>query len=270
MLVSALLLGLVAHVSVVGNLQHSRSQVLLYQELRTELALATTPLGQLDVNGDLVPNGTPIAHLAIKKLGIDEVVVQGTRSEDLIAAPGHRRDTVFPGQEGTSVIMGRQATFGGPFGGLGAIVPGDTIEVVTGQGTSKYEVIGIRHDGELLPERLSKGEGRLELITADGTALAPSGALHVYASLKGHAHEKPAPVFTSAVLDPSEDAMAADSTGWFPTLFWLQWLIAAAIALRWVRGRWGVWQTWMIAIPILLGLGAFTANAAMTNLPNLL
>jgi LPXTG-site transpeptidase (sortase) family protein len=270
LLLSALLLGFVAHVTIVGSLQHNRSQYLLYNELRTSLALATTPNGQLDVNSKLVPNGTPVALITIPRIHVTEVVVQGTRSSDLAQGPGHRRDTVMPGQEGTSVIMGRQSTYGGPFGYLNALVPGDEITVVTGQGTSKFTVFGIRRDGDLLPETLAKGSGRLELVTADGIPLAPSGALHVDASLTGDVKTTPSAVFTKEVLDPSELTMAIDPTGWFAALFWFQWLAVAVIALRWVRSRWGRWQTWMIAVPALLALGAVTANSAIAMLPNLL
>ncbi len=270
LLLSALLLGFVAHVTIVGSLQHNRSQYLLYNDLRTSLALATTPNGQLDVNSKLVPNGTPVALITIPRIHVNEVVVQGTRSSDLAQGPGHRRDTVMPGQEGTSVIMGRQSTYGGPFGYLNALVPGDEITVVTGQGTSKFTVFGIRRDGDLLPETLAKGAGRLELITADGIPLAPSGALHVDAALTGDVKTTPSAVFTKEVLDPAELTMAIDPTGWFAALFWFQWLAVAVIALRWVRSRWGRWQTWMIAVPALLALGAVTANSAIAMLPNLL
>ena len=64
--------------------------------------------------------------------------------------------------------------------------------------------------------------------------------------------------------------MASDESGWFATLFWLTWLTIAVVALRWVRSRWGMWQTWIIALPVLLALGGATAGAAITNLPNLL
>ena len=270
LLLSALLLGFVTHVTIIGSLQHSRSQYVMYQQLRSELALAITPLGQLDVDGQLVANGTPLGLISIDRLGISEVFVQGTTPADLTKGPGHRRDTVLPGQEGTSIIMGRQATYGGPFGSLSALIPGDEITVTTGQGESTYTVFGVRREGDLLPEALGSGEGRLELITANGVPLAPSGALHIDASLESDANETPSPVFTKEVLDPSELEMGGDSEGWFPLLFWLQWLTVAVIALRWVRGRWGMWQTWMIAVPVVLALGAATANAAMTILPNLL
>lgn len=270
LLLSALSIGFVAHVTLIGSLQHGRAQYVLYQELRSELALATAPLGQLDVDGVLVPNGTPIGLIAIESIGVNEVFVQGTSPGDLVNGPGHRRDTVMPGQEGTSIIMGRQATYGGPFSGLAALDIGDKIKVTTGQGTSTYTVFSIRQEGDLLPEALDEGEGRLELVTADGVPLAPSGALHVDASLETEVEQTPAPVFTKEVLDASELAMASDPQGWFTSLFWLQWLTVAAVALRWVRSKWGMWQTWVIATPVLLALGAATAGAAMTMLPNLL
>lgn len=270
LLLSALAVGFVAHVTLVGSLQHSRAQFVLYQELRASLALATTPLGQLDVGGKLVPNGTPIGVITIEALGVEEVIVQGTTSSDLMEGPGHRRDTVMPGQEGTSVILGRQATYGGPFSILSGLVPGDEIEVVTGQGTSRYEVFGIRREGDLLPEPLEAGEGRLELATADGIPLAPSGVLYVDAVLTTEPNETPSPVFTKEVLAPGEWPMATDPNAWWETLVWFQWLALAAVVLRWVRSRWGVWQTWVITLPVLLALGAATAGVAMSALPNVL
>ena len=268
--VSALLLGLVAHATVVGVLQHSRAQHLLYEQLRGDLAEATAPLGQLTVDGEIVPNGTPIALVDVPRLGISEVVVQGTTPMDLRGGPGHRRDTVMPGQQGTSIIMGRQTTYGGPFGSIGRLAPGDTITVTTGQGVAEYTVFGVRRGGDPLPEPLRSGEGRLELITADGIPLAPSGSLHVDASLESEVRETPSPVFTREVLDPSELALGADSGAWFGTLFWLQWLIVAAVALRWARTKWGVWQTWIVGVPLILALGAATADSAIATLANLL
>lgn len=270
LLLSALAIGFVAHVTLVGSLQHSRAQYVLYQELRTSLALATAPLGQLDVDGKLVASGTPIGVITIEAIGVEEVFVQGTTSNDLMEGPGHRRDTVMPGQKGTSVLMGRQATYGGPFSLLAGLSPGDEIEVTTGQGTSRYEVFGIRQEGDLLPEPLKEGEGRLELATADGIPLAPSGVLYVDAKLTTEAKETPAPVFTKEVLNPGEWPMATDPNAWWATLVWFQWLALAVVVLRWVRSRWGIWQTWVVTIPVLLALGAATAGAAMSALPNLL
>ena len=269
-LIAGLLLGFVGHVTGVGVLQHLRSQHLLYEQLRTDLAKAVTPLGQLDFNEKLVPFGTPIGVITIPQIGLSEVIVQGTRPTDLTSGPGHRRDTVYPGQAGTSVLMGRQTTYGGPFGALKALVPGDKIFVVTGQGVQQFTVFGIRRSGELLPAPISPGEGRLELVTADGLPLLPSGTLHIDATLSSKVRETPSPVFTKEVLDPGELELADDASSWFSTFFWLQWLVVAAIVLRWARGRWGIWQTWIVGIPLMLALGAATADSAISTLANLL
>lgn len=268
--IAGLLLGFVGHVTGVGVLQHLRSQHLLYEQLRTDLAQAVIPLGQLDFNGKLVPFGTPIGVITIARIGVSEVVVQGTRGSELTSGPGHRRDTVYPGQAGTSVIMGRQFAYGGPFGSLKEVVPGDKITVTTGQGLQKFTVFGVRRDGDLLPAPIGATEGRLELVTADGLPLMPSGALHIDATLDSKLQPTPAAIFTADVLDPAELTLADDAKSWFSTVFWLQWLIVVAIALRWARGRWGLWQTWIVGIPLMLALGAATADSAISTLANLL
>ncbi|TFD53460.1 sortase [Cryobacterium frigoriphilum] len=270
LLLSALLLGFVGHVVVLGALQQSRSQSQLYQELRTNLAQAIVPLGQLDGDSKPTAAGTPIALLEVPSLGISEVVVEGTTGDDLRLGPGHRRDTVLPGQQGTSVIFGRQAAYGGTFRALGRLQPGDAITVTTGQGVSTFEVFGVRRAGDLLPTPLDGGQGRLELVTGDGPALAPTGALHIDATLTGEVRETPSRVFTSAVLAPAELAMQPDSDSGLPTLFWLQWLVLASIAVRWLLRTWGGAQAWIVGVPTLLALGAATADSAIGMLPNLL
>lgn len=270
LVLSVVMLGFVGHVALFGVLQHARSQATGYDELRSSLAQAETPLGQLDVNEKLVPSGTPVALLKIAKLGLTEVVRQGTSSEVTRLGPGHRRDTVMPGQAGTSVIFGRQSTYGGPFGGLAALAPGDTITVTTGQQTHTFTVLGLRRAGDPLPEPLAANAGRLELATADGLPLAPSGVLYVDASLKGKPAETPAFAFSARALDPTEQAMATDPGGWLPLLFMFQWLVVAASLTLWLIQKWGRWQTWIVAGPVLLVLGATSADLTMSLLPNLI
>ena len=270
MIASVLLLGFVAHATLFGALQYSRSQAVAYSQLRVSLAKAETPTGQLDVNEKLVPPGTPLALLEIPRLNLSTVVRQGTSARDLREGVGHRRDTVMPGQEGTSILFGRQAAYGGPFGGLSALVPGDEIEVTTGQDTLTFTVFGIRRAGDPLPEPLPEGGGRLQLVTADGPALSPGGVLYIDAELEGDALETPAAVLTSAVLAEGEGPMESDPDGWLPLLFTFQWLAIAAVLTRWLVQRWGRWQTWIVSAPVLLLLGATTADCAMALMPNLL
>lgn len=266
---SALLLGFVGHVTIFGALQHVRNQDIGYSQLRSTLAQATTPVGQLDLNQQLVEPGTPVALLQVPVLGLTEVVREGTTSTQTRQGAGHRRDTVMPGQAGSSVLYGRQSTFGGPFGGLSAIVPGDKIIVTTGQGKQTFTVFGVRRPGDRLPAALGTGKGRLTLVTADGIALAPSSVLYVDAALNGAAQETPAPVFLPEALSPSEDVMQSDSSDLLPLAFSLQWLLFGAVLARWLARVWGRWQAWIVSIPILLILGASAADAAAAMLPNL-
>lgn len=269
-LLTAMLLGFVGHVALFGILQHARSQAQGYDELRTSLAKAETPLGQLGVDKRLVANGTPVALLVIPKLHLTEVVRQGTAPEVTRQGVGHSRDTPMPGQQGTSVLLGRQSTYGGPFGGLSALVPGDKIRVTTGQKTSSFTVFGIRRAGDPLPEAVGASHGRLELVTSDNVALASTGVLYVDAALTGTAEQTPRSVLTDKALDPDERVMGVDTDGWLPLVFSFQWLVIAGVLARWLVGAWGRWQTWVVAAPVLLVLAATTADAAMSLLPNLI
>lgn len=270
LLLSFVMLGFVAHVTLFGILQHARNQAAGYDELRTSLAKAETPLGQLDLNKNLVHDGTPLALLSIPKLGLSEVVRQGTTSDVTRLGVGHRRDSPLPGQAGISILFGRQSAYGGPFGGLAALVPGDTISVTTGQETRTFTVFGLRRAGDPLPQKLASKAGRLELVTADGPPLASSGVLYVDASLKGTPSEAPAAVLTSRALDPGEQTMGTNGSGLLPLLFIFQWLAIASALTRWLVQKWGRWQTWIVASPVLLVLGATTADCAMALLPNLI
>lgn len=268
--VSVLLLAFVAHVAVLSSFQHHRAQDIGYDALRTTLAKAETPVGQLDLTGELVPSGTPVALLTIPSLGLSEVVREGTEGAVLRSGPGHRRDSVMPGQAGTSVLFGRQVTYGGPFGPLTRLQPGDDIDVMTGQGAHTYRVIGLRRAGDPLPEDLRSGQGRLELQTADGVALFPSGVLYVDAELVSPVQTTPTRVMSYPALPVPERAMGQDAGAWFIAFFVLVFFAAASVALWWLWRAWGRWHAWLIGVPVLLALGVSCADVVMNALPNLL
>ncbi|WP_164861745.1 sortase domain-containing protein, partial [Microbacterium sp. CPCC 204701] len=268
--VSLLLLGFVAHVAFFSALQHQRAQGIAYDELRTTLAEASTPVGQLNGDEELVPAGTPVAMLSIPAIGLGEVVAESTTSDVLRSGVGHRRDSVMPGQRGTSVLLGRQITYGGPFGALARLQPGDEITITSGQGEHTYRVFGLRRAGDPLPEPLAAGEGRLELQTADGLALFPAGVLYVDAELVSEVQETPSRVLAYPALPIDERAMGQDSSAWFLAFFGLVFFAAAGVGLWWLWTRWGRWHTWLVGVPIVLALGTATADAVMNALPNLL
>jgi sortase A len=257
------------HIGLVGVMQHDRDQVARYETLRGELAQGIAPVGPVDENGNPLASGTPVLLLRIPSLGVSEVVGEGTTSTVLMAGPGHRRDTVLPGQIGVSVIAGRRAAYGGPFASIGTLRGGDQIVAVTGQGRHVYRVIGVRRAGDPLPDPPKKGKGRLTLMTADGPPFLPTDVVRVDADLVSATHDTPAQL-PSKALPPNEDAMSGDSSVLIPLVLWGQLLLAAAFALVWVRSRVGVWQAWVIGVPVLVAIGAQVADQAAALLPNLL
>jgi hypothetical protein len=64
--------------------------------------------------------------------------------------------------------------------------------------------------------------------------------------------------------------MQTDPNALLPFLFALQWLVIAAGIVFWLARKWGRWQTWIVGLPVLLLLGATTADSAIGLLPNLL
>jgi sortase A len=182
-IVAVLLLGFVAQLGLLSQLGRERAQELAFDEFRVQLADGTAPIGQLNADDELWPLGTAMAVLEIPALDLHEVVFEGTTSSVLQDGPGHRRDTVLPGQAGTSVITARQATYGGPFGRLDLLQPGEPFTVTTGQGAHTYHVTGVRREGDPQPPPLAADAGRLTLVTAGGDPFRPDDVLRVDAEL---------------------------------------------------------------------------------------
>lgn len=268
--VSLLLLAFVVQATVLSAAQHYRSQTIAYDQLRTSLAKAETPVGQLVGEEELTGIGTPVALLEAPAIGLSEVVLEGTGSDVLRGGIGHRRDSVMPGQAGTSVILGRQLAYGGPFSQLNRLTPGDEIVITTGQAVNTYRVLGLRRAGDPLPQPLLRGQGRLELQTADGLALFPSGVLYVDAELVTAVQQTPSRVMSYPALPPEERAMGQNQQTWFAAFFAFVFLAAAGTGMWWLWTRWGRWHAWLIGVPVLAALGVTTADIVMNALPNLL
>jgi LPXTG-site transpeptidase (sortase) family protein len=267
---AALLLGFAANLTIVGHLQHARDQETAYDEFRRQLAVGIAPVGQRTYDGRLLEPGAPVALLRIPVLGLKEVVGEGTASGVLMSGPGHRRDTPLPGQAGTSVIMGRQWGYGSPFNDLHQVPVGTEIRLTTGQGTAVYKVSGIRRQGDPLPPALQQGQGRLTLITADGSPYTPSGALRVDATLTSAVQPSPPRALAPGWIDASEQALGTENAAWLPVFLWSQGLLAAALLTMAAHRVWGRWQTWIVGVPVLAALGLAVSGAATRLLPNLL
>lgn len=253
-------------VLVLGGVSESRSQQVHYGQLREQLARQTAPLG------GLIEPGVPVALLTIPTLGLEQVVVEGTASGDLQAGPGHRRDTVLPGQAGVSIVYGKGLTYGAPFRAVPTLREGDGIQVVTGQGEYTYRVDGVRREGDPTLGALEAGEGRLTLVTLEGSgplaALMPSRTVYVDATLVGDAAT--APAGRPAAIPDAERALAIDP-GVLPTLVLALQAVALVLAgAVWLLPRLPGRAAWVLAAPLLAATTWFAVDRAVQLLPNLL
>ncbi|TFC83331.1 sortase [Cryobacterium cheniae] len=269
-IVAVLIFGFLAHLTIFGQVQHFVLQQQLTNSLRAELAQGTAPVSEGTVDQVLLEAGAPVALIDIPSIGVHEVVVEGTDSGTLRAGPGHRRDTVLPGQAGYSVIMGRAAAYGGPFARLQELRPGQQFTVITGQGRQEFAVLGVRYAGDPMPAPLGAGKSRLVLETARGPAFVPSGIARVDAELVSET--KPAGVrATTFVTLPAVDReLATDTRTVWALVFALQFLLVVELAAVWAYRRVGLRKTWTVFLPVVTVGGLFVADQVVRLLPNLL
>ena len=86
-------------------------------------------------------DGTTIGIIAIPRIKVKQVIVEGSDKESLKTGPGHYPTTPFPGQPGNASIAGHRTTYGHPFFNLDLLKNGDPIFVQTLQGSFRYDVI---------------------------------------------------------------------------------------------------------------------------------
>ena len=261
---------LVLQLVVLSGFQERSAQQANYDSFRAQLAKGTAPIAAVNDDNQALRPGTPIAYLEIPSIGVRQVVLEGTNSGTMFDGPGHRRDSPFPGEAGTSVIMGHRAIYGGPFSQIGDLQEGDTIHVTTGAGEFDYRVMGVRRENEPAPPKLEAGKGRLLLVTADGRPYVPDGVLRVDAELEGDAFTASKSAYTPKTLPASDAIMASDTTTLWALALWLQALILATVAFVWAWFRWGRARAWIVGFPLLLLVGLMAADQVARLLPNLL
>jgi len=255
---------------LLGNVSYHASQQQLMDRFRAELADGTAPVSEGAFDDVLLQDGDPVAMIEIPAIGLYDVVVEGTSGAALMKGPGHRRDSVLPGQIGVSTLMGRALAYGGPFGGLSELVPGDRFSVTTGQGQFVYEVMGTRYAGDPLPANPRPGESRLILLTARGGPLTPVGVQYVDATLVGDAQPPGARQTTRVSLPPEDRPLATDARTVWALVFALQLLVVAEIGAIWALRRFGWRKTWIAFVPVLLLASLLTATQVAVLLPNLI
>jgi sortase A len=270
LVISAMLLALVLNVTILSQVQHLVAQQQLINDYREQLAAGTAPVSEGDFDSHLLADGAALGVLSIPSLGVNEVIVEGTSSTVLKVGPGHRRDTVLPGQAGVSVVMGRAAAFGGPFGRIQELAPGDTFHVRTGQGDQVFSVVGVRYAGDPLPSPPTAKQSRLVLETARGPSFIPSGVAYVDTELVGVAKTAGVRQTTYGALPPGSLAMATDTATVWALVFALQFLVLVEFGAVWAYRHVGTQKTWIVFAPLTVLAGLYVANQVTILLPNLL
>lgn len=248
---------------IVSNVSYDREQRILYADFRHQLANGIAPVDMP------TENGIPIAIVRIPKLKVDDVVVEGTSGEVLRRGVGHLRSSSMPGQYGTSVLLARHTTFGGTFGELGSLEPGDEIEVVSAQGTSTYVVAEVgKFDGGDAAA-FAPGGNAIRLVTSSST-FGTGDRLSVLAlAKKGTVFPNGIrSVATPISLDELGANLNHQNAGGM--LVWLQILLVVIVAGLWLINRWGFRFSWPFVAPVLVLVAWIACDQVIKLLPSTL
>lgn len=245
--------------------------------------VSATPSAAQPAEGTFPPPkpGQPIGQIKIPKIGADFYMVEGVDLNYLAEGPGHFPGTPFPGQAGNAALAGHRTTWKAPFNRIDELVPGDTIQVTTLQGTFTYEVtpqagstpqnpvgnvIISPNQTEILKQE--PGQNTLTLMACHPKYSAAQRIVVVgklvdqpAATTEKSAESKAAKqtVDLNALQGGSGGDLVGGSTdARNPALLWgllaaAVWLAAWLIARHWPSWRrWQKWAVYVVALPIFL------------------
>ncbi len=258
LLLGGLLIGFALYLTVGSGLAANRAQDVMYGALRTDLEEATVP-----VSGT-IPAGTAVGVVSVPSLGLEQVFVEGSTSEQTRSGPGLKSDSVLPGQAGVSVLVGHRSTSGAAFADLDELRPGDAIDVTTGQGEFHY-VVDLVRTSDAPATKVRVVPSRLTLVTSD-PAYTPDRTLMVSARLQG----KALPAATGTASVAAEQPGHGDSAGLVPLLLWSQLLLLVSVLATWAALRLPPAGVWLGATPVLLAVLWHVFENLALLLPNTL
>lgn len=236
----------VAWLVVISAVSYDRSQDTARMDFASELRDGLAPVNQP------IETGTPMAVLEIPAIGMQQIVLEGTTADVTSSGPGHLRTSAIPGQPGVSVILGRRATFGGPFGALPQLVKGDLITVTTGQGDVDYKVDAV---GTFAADDASAfvADGDALLLVTSDPGLVASGRLVVTALPDGELFERGTRVPQSTPT-PAELGLGGDWSAAVGLLVWLEIAALVFVGAMFLARRWLRWPAWVIITPVLVAV----------------
>ncbi len=209
---------------------------------------------------------TRVGIIAIPRIGVNQVFVEGVDVADLRKGPGHYPSTQLPGHEGNSAIAGHRTTYGAPFGDLDQLAPGDEIDLATVQGKFKYKVTDKRvvdpNEVSVLdpipdPARAGHDLATLTLTTCNPKYSAAQRLIVQARLVATPRRPLPLPPAKTATgrAATSINGLSGETSSRVPALVW--GAIAALIGLLWwlLFHRHPRWTTWLIgAVPFLAAL----------------
>jgi sortase A len=201
-------------------------------------------------------DGDPVGIIKIPKIGVDQVVVEGTSVPDLRKGPGHYPESPLPGQVGNAAIAGHRTTYGAPFGDLDQLSKNDGISIQTLSGTWHYvltdDPFAVRpNQTEVLLPTIESGQ---PVATLTLTTCNPKYSASQRLVVKARLTEPPLPAKQQTKLTGLSGVPESRT----PAVFW--GLIAAAVGglWWWAFHRHPGWLTWCAGIvPFLAVLFVF-------------
>ncbi len=234
----------------------------------TAAPVAASGLSLIPANQVVTPpaEGSPIAHLQIPAIGLDEYVVSGTAEGDLAKGPGHYIGTAAPGQAGNVAIAGHRTTNGAPFNQLGKLAIGNQIYLTTLTGerltyvVSQAPVAVSPRDVAVLNDF---GDNRVTLTTCN-PEYSSSQRLVVVGELK-----QPNPPKASKAKTVEYHIVNPATTSWnwssLPiVVLELGILLLLGLGNRWITAWFGRSGRWIVLVP-LWAAGLFLIFNTLTN-----
>jgi sortase A len=278
----------------IGSLVHARDQRALMASERSDIAEAAVEAKALDhVNLPTQPPvpGTPVGVLAIPALGLNQAVVEGVGSSQTVSGPGHVPGTAGLGQPGNAAVVGRNAGYGGVFGKLDRLKPGDRILTATIEGQSIYVVRHVARVtlGSLTAPVSSTGsstagstphgstpavtlnalyrpttDNRITLVTSASAApWNSSRAIEVTAVLRG----KPYGPLPQEARGPGQLGNTGDSSAWGELILSLQGLAVVVVGALFLYRRCTVRSAYLLSTAPLVAFTVLAAEAISRLLP---
>jgi sortase A len=203
--------------------------------------------------------GAPVGDIRIPKIGVNQVVVEGTNTPDLRKGPGHYIGTPLPGQNGNASVAGHRTTYGHPFYNLDGVKVGDPIVLTTLQGIFVYDTTKTSVVSPSDTSVIKNTFDNLLTLTTCNPRFSASTRLIVQAKL-AHSQLFPNQGLPAGRLttDPKSGDLAGNSdVGLTQTLFWgfLVLVLLGAIlyaAWRFRRRRWVIWGVGTVGMLVLL------------------